>query len=364
MRERVHVAGRGAFSAFGPGLGALLDGVFAGATALRARKRLAHVESQASVAAEVPGSLAHETELPFHMARAAASEALAAARARESIAFVLSSTKADMSGITGPGEGLGSPSRLARRLADDLGLGRPRAAVSCACASGLAALALAARWIAGGRAERVLVAGTDALSPFILRGFDSLLALDPGPCRPFDRERRGLSLGEAAGAILLARGGGEVELAGWGESNDANHITGPSRDGGGLLAAMAQALAVAGTAPGEVDYVHLHGTGTVFNDAMEAVALGRLFEGPTPLASGTKAQTGHTLGAAGVIESLVAIEALRRGMAPGNVGLVESDVDSRVALPRSAARLPRARVALKVAAGFGGINAAAVFRCA
>jgi 3-oxoacyl-(acyl-carrier-protein) synthase len=127
---------------------------------------------------------------------------------------------------------------------------------------------------------------------------------------------------------------------------------------------MAQALAVAGTAPGEVDYVHLHGTGTVFNDAMEAVALGRLFEGPTPLASGTKAQTGHTLGAAGVIESLVAIEALRRGMAPGNVGLVESDVDSRVALPRSAARLPRARVALKVAAGFGGINAAAVFRCA
>lgn len=370
MSARVHVVGCGAFSPLGEDRKTFLDAIFGGATALRARRRLAPVESEAAFAAEVPEAVLRdagaESELPFHMACAAAREALAEAGAADpgSIAFVLSSTKGDLSGITGPGAGLGSPYLLARRLALELGLGRPRAAVSCACASGVGALALAARWIVRGLADRVLVVGTDALSPFILRGFDSLLALDPLPCRPFDRERRGLSLGEAAAAILLSGRPGEsrgVELAGWGESNDANHITGPSRDGEGLLRAMAQALSRARISPEGIDYVHLHGTGTPFNDAMEAVALARLFEGPTPPASGTKAQTGHTLGAAGVLESLVAVEALRRETAPGNVGLAEPDVDAQVTLPRAPTRLGRARVALKVAAGFGGINAAAVF---
>jgi 3-oxoacyl-(acyl-carrier-protein) synthase len=370
MSARIFVAGRGAVSAFGPGRERLATAIFQRETSLAARRRLAAVDCLTSVAGEVSAQMladaGAETELPFHLARAAAREALAEARADAAdVAFVLATTKGDLSDVVGGGAGLGNPHRLARRLAADLGTRGPPAAVSCACASGLSALALAGRWIRRREAERVLVVGTDALSEFILRGFSCLLALDDGPCRPFDKDRAGLSLGEAAGAILLTGREEEslgVEIAGWGESNDANHITGPSRDGTGLYLAAARALRRAGLDRGDVDYIHLHGTGTTFNDAMEGKALVRLFPDRSPPASGTKAQTGHTLGAAGVIESLIAIEVLERGRAPGNVGLEEPDLDRRVDLLRAEAPLARARVALKVAAGFGGINAAMVFR--
>jgi 3-oxoacyl-(acyl-carrier-protein) synthase len=370
MSARVFVAGRGAVTAFGPGRERLAAAIFLRETALLARRRLADVDCLTSVAGEVSApTLAEagsETELPFHLARAAAREAIAEARTDAAgLAFVLATTKGDLSGVVGPGTGLGIPQRLAQRLAADLGTRGTPAAVSCACASGLSALALAGRWIRQKEAERVLVVGTDALSAFILRGFSCLLALDDGPCRPFDRDRAGLSLGEAAGAILLTGREEEslgIEIAGWGESNAANHITGPSRDGTGLFLAASRALRRAGADPGDVDYIHLHGTGTTFNDAMEGKALVRLFEEGSPPASGTKAQTGHTLGAAGVIESLIAIEVLERGRAPGNVGLEEPDLDRRIDLLRADAPLPRARLALKVSAGFGGINAAMVFR--
>ena len=126
--------------------------------------------------------------------------------------------------------------------------------------------------------------------------------------------------------------------------------------------AAAAAIGGAGLVPGDIDYIHLHGTGTPFNDEMEARALVKLFAHQTPVASGTKAQTGHTLGAAGLIESIIAIESLRRGEAPGNVGLAETDVDARVTLRRKKTPLVRSKVALKLAAGFGGINAALVFQ--
>lgn len=370
MSARVFLGGRGAVTAFGSGRERLARAIFGRETALLARRRLAAVDCLTSVAGEVSAptvaDAGSEAELPFHLARLAAREALAeAGAAAGDAALVLATTKGDLSGVVGRGTGLGLPQRLARRLATDLGTRGTPAAVSCACASGLSALALAGRWIRQGEAERVLVVGTDALSEFILRGFSCLLALDEGPCRPFDKDRAGLSLGEAAGAILLT--GREeqslgIEVAGWGESNDANHITGPSRDGTGLYLAASRALRRAGAGPGEVDYIHLHGTGTVYNDAMEGRALVRLFAEGSPPASGTKAQTGHTLGAAGVIESLIAIEVLERGRAPGNVGLAEPDLDPRIDLLRAEAALASPRVALKVSAGFGGINAAMVFR--
>jgi len=367
VRPRVFIAGRGAVSALGEGREALLGGIFAGRSGLRPLARLAGVACSTSVAGEVPLPSDEEGHA-LAMAARAALEALSEAGwdpdERRGAALVLSTTKADLSGIECEGDGLGNPGRLARRLADALGVGGPVAAVSCACASGLSAIALAARRIRSGRAERVLVVGVDALSAFVLRGFTALLALDPGPCRPFDRARRGLSLGEGAGALALTsreEGSIGVEVLGAGESNDANHVTGPSRDGEGLLTAARRALAEAGIAPADVGYVHLHGTGTSFNDATEGKALARLFGGPTPPASGTKAQTGHTLGAAGLLESLVAVEALLRGTAPGNVGLEETDVDPSLTLARAATPLEGARAALKISAGFGGINAAVVF---
>jgi len=366
----VHVAGRGAVTPLGDGTRGLLDAIFAGASALRPLERLAGTDCLTRVAAEHRkgelASLASPNELPRVTALRAAREALAEGGEpeRRSLGFVLSTTKGDLSGVQGEGQGLGNPGDLAERLAAELEIGGRRIAVSCACASGLSATALAARWIECGELERVLVVGVDALSPFVLRGFSSLLALDSGPCRPFDARRKGLSLGEAAGALLLSAEPAEgigVRVVGWGESNDANHITGPSRDGEGLFLAAQRALARAELAAAGVDYLHLHGTGTDYNDAMEAQAVARLFDGPSAPASGTKAQTGHTLGAAGIVESLIAIEALRRGLAPANVGLEEVGVHSALDLVREPRPLGSARHALKLAAGFGGINAALVF---
>ena len=367
-RRAVFVAGRGAVTTFGAGVGALVDAIWAGRSGVQPRRRTARYDVPTAVAAELPDGLlpdAPESERPLHLARRAALEALDEARAadRGAIGLVLASTKADLSGVVGPGEGLGCPARLARRLAGELGLQGVTGVVSTACASGLVALSLAARRIARGEDERLLVVGADALCEFILAGFGSLHALDPGVCRPFDVARRGVSMGEAAGALLLSAHAGEsigVALAGHGGANDACSAILPDDGGEGLALAARRALAAAGLAPREVDLVHAHGTATLANDRSEALGLVSLFGGRTPPVFGTKAQTGHTLGAAGVIETVLAIEALRRAEAPANVGLEESGVEPRLDLVREPRRLPRARCALKVAGGFGGIQAAVV----
>jgi 3-oxoacyl-(acyl-carrier-protein) synthase len=370
MRRPVHIAGRGVYSPLGADRPAFLEAIFAGRSALRPLERLAGTECLTSVAAEAHGDVlaaaGRESNLPLHLGALAAREALVEAGEpeRAELGLVLATTKGDLSGVWGAGRGLGNPGFLCDRLAAQLELSGPRVAVSCACASGLSAIALAARWIEAGELDAVLVVGTDSLSPFVLRGFSSLLALDSGPCRPFDAARKGLSLGEAAGALVFSadpRASLGLRVAGWGESNDANHITGPSRDGDGLCLAARRALERAGIQPCELAYAHLHGTGTVYNDEMEAKALVRLFGGPTAPASGTKRQTGHTLGAAGLIESLVCLEALERGLAPGNAGLEEVGVHSELDLVRAPRELGEARFALKLAAGFGGTNAALCF---
>lgn len=370
MNGRVHVGAWGAVTGFGRGAATFVDAVFAGRTAIRARDRTAAADVPTAVAAEVPGAVLPgdlpAAELPLQLAALAADEALADARGvdRSRLGLVLASTKADLSGVVGDGDGLGSPARLATRLGERLRLGGGvLAAVSCACASGLVALALAARRIAAGECDRVLVVGVDALHEFVLAGFGSLSALDPGPCRPFDRARRGVSLGEAAAAVLLTRHADEsrgIALRGHGGANDACHVTGPDRQGAGLALAAARALRHAGLAAHDVDCVHLHGTATQANDATEALGLVGLFGGRTPPAFGTKAQTGHTLGAAGVLETIAAIAALQRGVAPANVALHEPDVDPGLDLVRAPRPLPRARHALKVASGFGGVQAAVV----
>ena len=355
---------------FGIGRECLMAELFRGASAVLPLRRLAHVAAGTRVASELPETVLRaagcERRLPFFMARDAAVEALREAGQpdRRTLGIVLASTKAELSGVVGPGDGLGSGARLLTRLAGSLGIHGRRLAVSCACASGLSALAVAGRWIASGVSDRVLVIGVDALSEFVLRGFGGLMALDEGPCRPFDRERKGLSLGEAAGAIVLSADSSEslgVRLAGSGESNEAHHLTGPCREGDGLLLAAHRALSAAGMTPEDIGYIHLHGTGTPYNDSMEGRALARLFGKRTPPASGSKSQIGHTLGAAGVVESLIAVEALLSGEAPANQGLQETDVDSALNLLRSSGRLERGNAVLKLCGGFGGINAALVF---
>lgn len=341
---RVFVQGSGAVCGFGAGNATLLHGIFTGDSALRPLVRLS---GDTRVAGEVPPAWAN-AEL---LARMALDESGSAD------AIILATTKGDLAGIVGEGDALGIPHRLARRIGAE-------AAVSCACTSGLTAIALAARWIRTGKAERVAVVGVDVINGFILDGFAGLLALDEEACRPYDVSREGLSLGDGAAAIVLGTAPSDTELAGWGESNDATHITAPDRDGCGLALAARRALDRAGLTPDDIDFIHGHGTGTVFNDAMEGAALGLLYAGSTPPFASSKAQLGHTLGAAGVLESIIAIEALRRATAPPNVRLRETDLAPTITLPRTAVALPRARAALKWSAGFGGINAALVFRAA
>jgi len=367
----VRVAGRGAVSAFGIGRAALLDGVFSRANGIQARRRTAAFATPTAVAAELPAAdierLGGAADLVFHIACAAGREALveAGSPATARIGLVFASTKADLSGLLDRGAGLGSPARLAERIARELGLHGVLGAVSCACASGLVALSMAARHILAGEQERVLVLGADVLHEFVMAGFGSLSALDPQRCRPFDVHRRGISLGEAAGALLLSRHADEslgVTLVGHGGANDACHVTGPDRQGAGLALAAARAIADAGLTPAAIDLIHLHGTGTTANDATEALGLATVFGTRTPPAFGTKGQTGHTLGAPGLIETIVAIEALQRRLAPANVGLEQSDVDPALDLVLQPRALPRAQHALKVASGFGGAQAAVVIR--
>ena len=380
--RRAHVAAWGAVSGFGPGRDALVDGIWSGRRAVRERRRTASWPAPTTVAAEadVLDGVA-DGERAFRLARLAAEEALAGAPWRGSarrFGLVLASTKGELTGLTddvgstadgshdSDEHGLGSPARLAARLARVLGVASEPVAVSCACASGLMAVALAARRIHAGIWDEALVVGVDALTPFVLAGFGSLHALDPGPCRPFDRSRRGVSLGDGAAAIRLtvdaARGRGAV-VTGHGGANDACHVTGPDRDGRGVALAAERALAMAGVGAADVDVVHLHGTGTRANDECEARGLARVFGAATPPAFGTKAQTGHTLGAAGVLETGLVIAALERGDVPTNVGLDDPDVDPALDLvraPRAIGRADAGRRALKVASGFGGIAAALV----
>jgi 3-oxoacyl-[acyl-carrier-protein] synthase-1 len=194
---------------------------------------------------------------------------------------------------------LGSPAQFVAR---QLGVTGPAYTVSTACSSSAKALAAGARLLASGLADAVIAGGADTLCPFTIGGFTSLGAVAAARCNPFSRHRQGINLGEGAAVFAMSRESGPVRLAGWGETSDAYHMSAPDPSGAGALAAMQAALGRAGLAPGDIDYLNLHGTATVQNDAMEALATDALF-GPSLACSSTKSMTGHALGAAGAIEA-------------------------------------------------------------
>ncbi len=295
---------------------------------------------------------------------------------RQRTGLVLASTKAEIGALGADGRachgvalasraGLHyNPFELARAIAAELELGGPVYALSNACASGLIALAQAARVIARGEADYVLVIGVDVLSDFVLAGFSSLKALSPRPCRPFDVSRDGLSLGEGAGAVLVGRKAEQGQrvlatLRGWGISNDAHHLTAPSRTGEGVKRAMERALEMARLDAEEVQYVNAHGTGTVYNDEMEALAIHALFGDRVP-ATSMKGYFGHTSGAAGVIETVLSLVAMRERTIPACMGLSQLGVSVPIQVPQHHVRLSELRNVLVVKCGFGGVNAAVV----
>jgi 3-oxoacyl-[acyl-carrier-protein] synthase II len=240
--------------------------------------------------------------------------------------------------------------------------------VNAACVSSTVGLALAAMRLKRGLSRRVLVAGADWVSRFVFTGFASLKALSPTVCRPFDSGRDGLVLGDGAAAVLLeteeaARESGReplAELSGWGMANDANHITGPARDGSGLSAATRAALKTAGAAADEVGAICAHGTGTSFNDAMELTSLEAVFGSRRFPVFGIKGALGHSLGAVGALETALCVRALREKTVPPTAGLENPE-------PRAEGRASNKPQAfsgsiLTTNSGFGGLNAALLLK--
>jgi 3-oxoacyl-[acyl-carrier-protein] synthase-1 len=248
---------------------------------------------------------------------------------------------------------------LAGFLTERLGLRGPSVVVSCACASTAKAFGSAARMIEAGICDAAIVGGADSLCLTTLYGFQSLNLTAAGPCRPFDANRDGISIGEAAGFALLERAelgtrDDDLLLLGIGESNDAYHMSSPHPEGAGARLAMERALASAGLGPADIDYLNLHGTATLAGDAAEDRAVFELFGGATPCSS-TKGQTGHTLGAAGIVEAIISLLAIRHGIIPGCVNTVTIDPGfrSRHLTTSASARLD---VVMSNSFGFGGSN--------
>ncbi len=258
--------------------------------------------------------------------------------------------------------GVHTPHSIGRFVQEATGLRGPCVTVATACSSSAKVFAQAARLIAAGLADAALVGGVDTLCGSVLYGFNSLGLVSEEPCRPFDARRNGLSLGEAGGFALLERaeeGEPGLQLRGWGESSDAHHMSAPHPEGLGARLAMRDALARAGIGADAVGYLNLHGTATPANDAAESLAVAALF--PEALhASSTKGWTGHTLGAAGIVESTFALLALEHGLLPGTLGSDRPDPDNGPQIRFDHARR-EIRYAMNNSFGFGGNNCSLVF---
>ena len=251
-----------------------------------------------------------------------------------------------------------------------LGMSVPCQVIANACASGTNAIGHAFECVRSGHYQRVLTGGFDALSELVFTGFDSLQASTPEKCRPFDRNRAGMVLGEGAAILAvenleLARKRGApvlAEIIGYGISTDNFHITQPNPSGAGAQQAMERALQSGQISPDNVDYINAHGTATIFNDAAEGKAISALFNG-VPVSS-TKSMMGHSLGAAGAVEAVVCLLALQNQFLPPNInfGALDDDVDLNIVANES--RPAVVRTALSNSFGFGGTNASILMRSA
>ena len=240
-----------------------------------------------------------------------------------------------------------------------LGLSNIAATITTACSSSAKVFAQAERLIRCGIADAAVVGGVDTLCNSVLFGFNALELVSTEPCRPFDADRRGISIGEAGGFALLEQNGPGPWLLGYGESSDAYHMSSPHPAGLGARLAIEAALARSGLATGDVGYINLHGTASARNDEVEARLIADLFPESTH-ASSTKGWTGHALGAAGFLEVAISLLAIRQGQAPGNLNAIELDPACGPQIRIDNAPLERP-VALSQSFGFGGSNCVLAF---
>ena len=392
-RPDVVVSGLGIVSPYGAGVKSFWTGLAAGTCTIKPITLIDTEGFRSRIAAEVPAEVvatlgvSRRRSRADRLALAAAREALADAglegAARRRAALLIGAVGGGM--LEGEnwywGEARGRPSGSIRALRSilplshaetlggRLGLTGPKETVVMACASGAASIALGADLVRAGVTPTALVGGVDALTHICFMGFNALKVLDPTPCRPFDRDRRGMSIGEAAAFLVLedadhcrARGGRvHARLAGYGMTTDAHHVTAPHPEGEGMIHAMEQALADAGLEPSAVGYVNAHGTGTPQNDRAEALALRRVFGEGGVLVSSTKSLVGHTMAAAGSVEAAATILALQHGLLPPTAGLEHLDPEVPFDCLPITARPAEVGAALSNSFGFGGQNVSLVF---
>jgi len=397
--RRIAITGIGSINALGTGVEAFADGLRAGTCGIGALSLFDAAGFRSACAAEVR-ALTPPPDLPAAVVRRATRSALLAIiAAREAwcmaalqgedaagVGVVMGTTTGGMA--TGEelyrktlrGDGrqrlagwLATPaSALVNELASVFACTGPRLTVSTACSSGANALGLAADWIRAGRADVVLCGGTDALCQMTFSGFNALQALDRQPCRPFDQDRAGLTLGEGAGVFVFEdwtraqRRQARVlgEFVSYGVSADAHHLTQPRPDGAGAVMAMRRALDEAHVAADEVDYINAHGTGTPLNDAIETRAIKTVFGDRAyrvPVTS-TKSMVGHCLGAAGAIEALACVLAMRDGVIPPTATLERPDPECDLDYVPKTSRAATLKTVLSNSYGFGGNNTSVILR--
>ena len=373
------ITGLGVVSPLGTGVGAFWEGLVAGRSAVAPITSFRAEDLEPRNAAEARDVPLDDADRAGALAIRAATEAATGAgldgvhRGRMGVA--LGTTLGGMLLFERwmARESVSRPERIpyyapAARLARTLGCRGPVATPQLACASGTHAIALAAEWVRRGRADVVLAGGTDFLCRFVVAGFNCLRATADMP-RPFDVARRGLVLGEGAAVVVVedeehaTRRGAAVRarLAGIGCAADATHMTAPDREGGGATRALRAALDDARVPPEAVDFVSAHGTGTPYNDAMEAVALTRVFGAGRVPVNSIKGAIGHALGAAGALEAVLCVEMLARGIVPPTAGLETVDpACASLDLVYAEPRRHNVRVTVSTSSGFAGTNAALV----
>lgn len=400
VQRHALITGCGALSAFGVGVGAFWDGLLSGRSALAPIESFDASGYTHPAAGEVKG-FDPERVLPAQTAKrldrisqfavAAAYEALGDSHLdleradRTRVGVILGTTLGGM--IVGEDyeravhAGAEFPARrllhfpyyaVSGRLARELGVRGPVIAPSIACASGTHAVGLALELIRSDQADVFIVGGAETLCSFVVSGFDCLRAGARDTARPFDAARSGLLLGEGAAILILeeashaaARGAaGSVAICGSGLSGDATHITAPARDGAGAARAMCAALDDAGVLPAAIDLISAHGTGTVYNDAMEIAAITSVFgeAAPTIPVNSIKGAIGHTLGAAGAFEAIMSVRVIAEGIIPPTANCEQLDPACTLDVVRGTARHRTVDTVLSSSSAFAGNNAAIVLQ--
>lgn len=280
--------------------------------------------------------------------------------------FILSTTKGNITALENENNTIQSAqlSHLAKKIAHYFDFSSEPIVVSNACVSGILAVAVAKRMIQTGLYDDAFIVAGDEVSEFVLSGFNSFQAMSESPCKPYDKDRNGVSLGEATAAVFVTSDESKVnsksvKVIGDGSINDANHISGPSRTGEGLFRSIQSAMQEAQISANKIDYISAHGTATMYNDEMEAIAFNRLHLENVSVNS-LKGFFGHTLGASGLLETVLAIESANRNQLMTSKGFDELGVTQSINIITEN-KEKQVTCFLKTASGFGGCNTAVLF---